>query len=49
MSTRLIIAALLFLAACGHQTALVRPSEIPAYEKARQEKREKYEPYREAE
>jgi outer membrane biogenesis lipoprotein LolB len=49
MNARYLTLALLLLAACGHQTSLVRPKDIPEYEKQRQEKREKYEPYREAE
>jgi hypothetical protein len=47
MSMRVWILALFVLASCGHQTTLVRPKDIPEYEKKRQEKREKYEPYRE--
>jgi hypothetical protein len=34
------------LAACGHETKLIRPNDIPAYEKKRQEKRDSYAPYR---
>lgn len=46
-SSLALLAMTVLLAACGHQTPLVKPSEIPAYEQKRKEKREKYEPYRE--
>ncbi len=36
---------LLALTACGHKTALVRPTDIPEYERQRREKIEKYAPY----
>jgi hypothetical protein len=36
----------LMASACGHETNLIRPKEIPAYEKKRQEKRDSYAPYR---
>lgn len=35
----------LLVAACGHKTKLIRPSDIPEYERKRQEKMEKYAPY----
>lgn len=37
--------ALLILCACGHETPLIAPKDIPAYEQKRREKFEKYEPY----
>lgn len=40
-----ILSALLLVAACGHRTKLIRPSDIPEYEQKRQEKMEKYAPY----
>lgn len=43
----LLLAATLLLTACGHRTALVRPQDIPEYERVRQQKIEKYDPYRE--
>jgi predicted small lipoprotein YifL len=43
----LLLSCLILLAACGHRTPLVPPSDIPAYEQKREEKRKKYEPYRE--
>lgn len=41
----LSLATLLLISACGHKTALVRPSGIPEYERKRQEKIDKYAPY----
>jgi predicted small lipoprotein YifL len=38
-----LIPLALIVAACGVQRPLMRPSEIPAYEKKQQEKREKIE------
>lgn len=37
--------SLLILCACGHETPLIAPKDIPAYEQKRREKFEKYEPY----
>lgn len=46
-SSLTLLAMTVLLAACGHQTPLVKPQDIPAYEQKRKEKREKYEPYKE--
>lgn len=46
-SSLMLLAMVVLVSACGHQTPLVKPSEIPAYEQKRKEKREKYEPYKE--
>ncbi len=44
MMHRFLFALLtLSLASCGVQRPLIKPSEIPAYEKSQREKREKYE------
>lgn len=40
-----ILAACLLLAGCGHQTKLIRPADIPEYERQRQQKIDKYAPY----
>lgn len=39
----LFFMAALMLTSCGIRRPLVKPSEIPAYEKRQQEKRERYE------
>lgn len=38
----LVFVAALVLAGCGIKRPLIRPSEIPAYEKQQQEKRDRY-------
>lgn len=43
----LALSCLVLLAACGHRTTLVKPQDIPEYERVRQQKIEKYDPYRE--
>lgn len=40
-----VILLCLMASACGHKTKLIRPSDIPEYERKRQEKIEKYQPY----
>lgn len=41
----IVIALVLVVTACGHQTKLIRPADIPEYERKRQEKIDKYAPY----
>lgn len=41
----IVIAFVLALTGCGHKTKLIRPADIPEYERKRQEKIDKYAPY----
>lgn len=41
----LLLATCLVLSGCGHKTKLIRPVDIPEYERQRQQKMDKYAPY----
>lgn len=40
-----LLTVAVILTSCGHQTKLVRPADIPEYERVRQQKIDKYAPY----